>query len=253
LDESSGHPPEPGSARRQRHPALHQATLPRTDRLPARDLFTRLAALPHIAAILPRRCIPTSSANVHTPPLSLLASPTAAPPMGAFVLPCGPTVARPSRAAAAVRRSPPHVPRPASRAGGGVAGASSRCRPTMLAGGGALPAAAALLLADDIYGEIALGGFAIIASGVVGALVTGWLVNRNYDVVRLAAGVCSAGRGWAGVGGGGWGAPSRRALCLLAVWRGVCVAYRTRVGLFPVHPPADLLACASPIPWASRY
>jgi len=132
--------------------------------------------------------------------------------MGAFVTPGGLTAARPSRAAAAaaaaaVRRSPPHAPRPACRprrsaaaaAVGGAAGSPApRRAPTMVAPGGALPAAAGLLLADDIYGQIALGGFAIIASGVVGALVTGWLVNRNYDVVRWRRG------GWVRLGGGGW-------------------------------------------------
>lgn len=41
-----------------------------------------------------------------------------------------------------------------------------------------------LLSASELYAQIARGGVGIIMSGVVGAVVVGFLMKRNYDYVR---------------------------------------------------------------------
>jgi ABC-type xylose transport system permease subunit len=43
--------------------------------------------------------------------------------------------------------------------------------------------APAVLLAEDIYGELARGGFGIIASGVVGAMIVGYIMQGSMDEV----------------------------------------------------------------------
>lgn len=41
-----------------------------------------------------------------------------------------------------------------------------------------------LVLAEDIYGEIARGGFGIILSGIGGAFIAAIIIRSNYDEVR---------------------------------------------------------------------
>lgn len=43
-----------------------------------------------------------------------------------------------------------------------------------------------LLSVNELYAQIAKGGIGIIMSGVVGAIITGALIKRNYDFVRSA-------------------------------------------------------------------
>lgn len=44
--------------------------------------------------------------------------------------------------------------------------------------------ASTLLVADDIYGQIFLGGLTIIMAGIVGTVIVGLLIRRNYEEVR---------------------------------------------------------------------
>ncbi|GAB0497817.1 hypothetical protein MMPV_009154 [Pyropia vietnamensis] len=92
----------------------------------------------------------------------------------------GASVRRPPR----VVVTPAAVTRAAVRFPRSEAAAVPAPRQSVRMGVPAAAGAAALLLAEDIYGQIALGGVAIIASGVVGALITGWLINRNYDALE---------------------------------------------------------------------
>lgn len=43
---------------------------------------------------------------------------------------------------------------------------------------------AAVLIADDIYGQIFAGGIGIIMSGVVGAFIVAFLIRGNMEQVR---------------------------------------------------------------------
>jgi hypothetical protein len=43
---------------------------------------------------------------------------------------------------------------------------------------------ASILLADDIYGQIAVGGFGIVAASIFGVIVVGYLVRNNMEAVR---------------------------------------------------------------------
>lgn len=90
---------------------------------------------------------------------------------------------RPPRVAVA-RAATPGSARLARRGGASAPAPAPAPARSVRMGVTAVTGAAALLLAEDVYGQIALGGVAIIASGVVGALITGWLVNRNYDVLE---------------------------------------------------------------------
>lgn len=56
----------------------------------------------------------------------------------------------------------------------------------MSAPDGIVSALPSLLLVDDIYGQIASGGLLIIASGVVGVIITGLLMSRNYEELNEA-------------------------------------------------------------------
>jgi hypothetical protein len=46
--------------------------------------------------------------------------------------------------------------------------------------------APALLVAENLYGQIALGGIGIIGSGLVGAFCVALIARSNYDAVRAA-------------------------------------------------------------------
>lgn len=47
------------------------------------------------------------------------------------------------------------------------------------------PSTAGLFLAEEIYGEIARGGFGIILSGIGGAFIAALLIRSNYDEVSI--------------------------------------------------------------------
>lgn len=47
------------------------------------------------------------------------------------------------------------------------------------------PYESSLLLADDIYLQIAIGGVGIILSGVLGTVIVGLLARSRYDTVRM--------------------------------------------------------------------
>jgi len=66
----------------------------------------------------------------------------------------------------------------AGRAAGGKQGGASRT--SMMLGGSEIDGAAGvLLLADEIFGQIAGGGILIILSGVIGAFVIGAIANMD--------------------------------------------------------------------------
>lgn len=223
------------STRQEPHAAVSAEPPP----APHRCAVRQVGSPPPPPAALPFPPPPSPSPSPPPAFLPFPAPPGTLPGMAAYVAPlAGLAPPRlPASGGGGVGRRPPRVAvaraaTPGSarlaRRGGASAPAPAPARSVRM-GVPAATGAAALLLAEDVYGQIALGGVAIIASGVVGALITGWLVNRNYDVVRLRVGVRGNGQGgWAGgrVGGRAGG---------LAGWQ---------AHGFPVCPRAGCL-----VPW----